>query len=123
MSTIPYNIFEEANPAFKPARKNIDTITNASQALVTTINPHGYSSGLIVRLIIPIHKGMQEADQITGKITVTGANTFTIDIDTTLMDAFIAVVNPAISPLLDVCAYVSPVGESNEMLSEATHRV
>jgi hypothetical protein len=120
---MPYNIWEEPNPKFKPARRNIDTITNANPALVTTINDHEYSTGLIVRLIIPSAKGMRDANQLTGTITVTGAKTFTIDIDTTQMDVFIAVVNPAISPLLDVCAYISPVGESNEILSEAAQRV
>jgi hypothetical protein len=120
---MPYNIWEEPNPKFKPARRNIDTITNANPALVTTINDHEYLTGLVVRLIIPPAKGMQDANQLTGTITVTGANSFTIDIDTTKMDTFKAVVDPAISTLLDVCAYVSPVGESNGMLSAALTRV
>lgn len=120
---MPYNIWEDSDPKFIPARKNIDTITNASQALVTTLSAHGYTSGMIVRLVIPTSKGMQGANQLTGKITVVDAVSFTIDIDTTNMDAFISVVNPAISPTIDVCAYVTPVGESNEMLSAANRDI
>lgn len=120
---MPYNIWEQTDPKFVPARKNIQSITNASPALVTTINPHGYLTGSVVRLVIPPQKGMQDANQLTGTITVTGLNTFTIDIDTTHMDAFVTVVDPAISPTLDVCAQVYPVGESNDMLSAASHRV
>lgn len=117
---MPYNTWVEANPKFKPARKNITSITNANPALVTTSTNHEYSTGMIVRLIIPEHKGMQDANQYAGKITVTGNTTFTIDLDTTAMDAFVAVDPPGISPLLDVCAQVNPVGESNEMLSAAS---
>lgn len=115
-----YNIWEETDPKFAPSRRNIQSITNAPQALVTTINDHGYTSGLIVRLVIPFQKGMQDANDLTGTISVTSPNTFTINIDTTLMDPFIAVPNPAISPLLDVCAQVLPVGESNDTLNSAS---
>ena len=118
-----YNEWVEANPAFKPARKNIVSITNAYPALVVTTTDHEYTDGTIVRLIIPFKRGMQEADQLTGKITTIDATSFTIDIDTTLMDTFNAVLDPAISPLLDICAQVQPIGESNEMLSAATQRV
>jgi hypothetical protein len=118
-----YNQWYDPSPKFKPARKNIDSITNASPALVTTTSNHEYTTGMVVRLVIPEAKGMQEADQLTGTITVTGATTFTIDIDTTGMEPFIAVVNPAISPLRDICAQVNPVGESNETLSAASRDV
>jgi hypothetical protein len=115
-----YNLWEIADPKFAPARRNIQSITNAYPALVTTINPHGYVDGTVVRLVIPIQKGMQDANNLTGTISVTGNNTFTIDIDTTQMQPFITVVDPNISPLLDVCAQVQPVGESNKTLAAAT---
>ena len=115
-----YNIWVETNPKFIPARKNIANVTNANPALVTTTTDHGYTTGMIVRLVIPPAKGMQEANQLTGTITVTGNTTFTIDIDTTNMEPFIAVPPAGISPLIDVCAQVNPVGESNGMLSAAS---
>jgi hypothetical protein len=115
-----YNIWVETNPKFKPARKNIASITNANPALVTTTTNHEYSTGTIVRLVIPEKKGMQGAHQQTGKIVVVTPTSFTIDIDTTQMDPFVAVDPVGISPLLDVCAQVNPVGESSEMLSAAS---
>jgi len=118
-----YNEWFDSDPAFKPARKNIASITNASQALVVTTSDHEYLTGTVVRLIIPFKRGMQEANQLTGKITVVDATSFTIDIDTSLMDTFITVLSPALSPNLDICAQVNPIGESNEMLSAATERV
>jgi hypothetical protein len=116
---MPYQQWIDPDPKFLPARKNIDSITNANPALVTTTTAHGYTTGMIVRLVIPPAKGMQEANQLTGTITVTGANTFTIDIDTSLFEAFVAVPPAGISQLIDICAQVNPVGESNDTLSAA----
>ena len=117
---MPYQQWIDPDPKFLPARKNIASITNAYPALVTTTTDHGYTTGMIVRLVIPPAKGMQEVNQLTGKITVTGADTFTIDIDTTNFEPFVTVPPAGISQLIDICAQVNPVGESNDMLSAAT---
>jgi hypothetical protein len=64
---------------------------------------------------------MQQANQLTGTIVVTGATTFAIDIDTTLFDAFAIPVSPA--PRVNTCAQVVPVGEDNSILSAALQNV
>lgn len=83
------SILADANPVFQRAMRIISTITNANPAVVTTTFDHQYLTGLIVRLNIPRGYGMTQANRLYGPIVVTGATTFTIDIDTTHFDTFI----------------------------------
>jgi len=83
------SILADANPVFQRAMRIISTITNANPAVVTTTFDHQYLTGLIVRLNIPRGYGMTQANRLYGPIVVTGATTFTVDIDTTNFDTFI----------------------------------
>jgi hypothetical protein len=102
----------EASPDFQPALRIISSITNANPASVTTTIDHDYLDGLIVRLIIPDGFGMTQADNLTGTITVTADDTFTIDIDTTNFDAFAA---PSPLPSAYTCAQVIPIAEGTSL--------
>ena len=82
-----------ASPTFQPAMRVISSITNANQAVVTTTIDHDYADGMIVRLWIPKRWGMEQANQLTGEITVTGSTTFSIGINATLYDSFFSLVN------------------------------
>lgn len=106
------------NPIFKPAMREIDSITQAINALVTTTFAHGYLSGEYVRLYIPLIYGMQQANQKFGKITVASDTSFTIDIDTSKYDAFIV---PSPLPANYTCAQVVPIGEEASMLTAAVY--
>lgn len=106
-----------ADPTFQPAMREITAITNADPAQVSTSFAHDYLSGLVVRLYIPEGFGMEQANELTGTITVTGASTFLIDINTIGMDAFAV---PAGNLQL---ALVVPVGEINSQLNQATKNV
>lgn len=83
------SILADANPVFQRAMRIVSTITNANPAVVTTTFDHQYLTGLIVRLNIPKGYGMTQANRLYGPIVVTGATTFTVDIDTTHFDTFI----------------------------------
>lgn len=109
------------NPIFQPAMRLIAAITNSAQALVTTTFAHQYNTGLIVRLDIPIACGMQQANTLTGNIIVVSPSMFLINIDTTTFDPFSIPVG--VSPHIDTCAQVVPVGEINELLTEATRNI
>jgi hypothetical protein len=109
------------NPIFQPAMRIIQSITNANPAIVTTTFAHLYISKTIVRLDIPVACGMQQANQLTGTIVVTGPTTFAIDIDTTFFDAFAIPVTPP--SYVNTCAQVVPIGESNDILTAALHNV
>lgn len=113
-----YNRYANPNPQFYPAYRLISAITQANPATVTTTFAHGYGTGLVVRLVIPPADGMQQANGLTGAITVTGETTFTIDIDTSLFDAFS--VPDLANPDIDTAALVVPVGEINALLTQAT---
>lgn len=107
-------------PVFKPAMRIISAITNSFPATVTTSFDHNYVTGTIVRLNIPPGFGMLQANQLIGPVTVTGDTTFTIPIDTTYFDVF---ATPATFPQSYQHAQVTPVGEINSLLTEATRNV
>ncbi len=121
------NYYAVPFPMFQPAMRNILSITQAEEALITTtfdgVNPgnHQYQTGLIVRLVIPSGFGMVQANQLSGKITVVNDTQFTITIDTTLMDAFVI---PTLRPgAFATPAQSVPLGEVNSMLTGARRNV
>jgi|SRR5271166_7059811 len=73
---------------FEPMRELIQSVTSAVNAVVTTVNPHGYQNGIYVRLDIPLDYGMHMFQET--QIVVTGADTFITQIDTSNMDPFVA---------------------------------
>ena len=122
-------------PVYVPALRDIYAITNAFPALVTTAytggtaavngtmpGPHGYQSGLIVRLVIPPFFGMEAPQTINGSqgvITVVDANSFTISLDTTNWGTF---VTPPLNPGHSGSpAQVIPVGEVTSQLTQSFH--
>lgn len=113
--------YADPNPIFQPAMRLIASITNANPALVTTTFAHQYKTGLICRLDIPLSVGMQQANGLQGVITVNSDTSFYITIDTTYFDPF--VMPPSPPPLVNTCAQVVPVGEVNELLTQATRNV
>lgn len=112
--------YADPRPIFQPAMRIIAGITNSFPALVTTTLDHQYLSGLIVRIRVPRGFGMQQINELTGTIVVTGATTFDIDINTIDFDVFTF---PPVSPLYTTCAQVVPVGELNETLDSVTRNV
>ena len=76
-------------PVFQPAMRIITNITNGFPATVTTSFAHQYTTGLIIRLILPPGFGMSQANQQFSDITVTSTTTFTINLDTTLYQPFV----------------------------------
>ncbi len=110
-------------PVFQRSMRIISAITNAFPAQVTTTFAHQFITGQIVRLIIPLMCGMQQANQQYGTISVTGTTTFNIDIDTTYYDTFSvpATVPPGSTGF--TCPQVVPFGEVSSILTAATQNV
>lgn len=109
--------YANPTPTYQPAMRLIASITQANPAVVTTTFAHNYITGEIVRLVIPYTSGMQQINKQTGTIIVTGNTTFSIDIDSSLFDAYVIPV-----PELN-CGQVVPIGEVNELLRAATKNV
>lgn len=108
-------------PVFQPAMRVIASITNAFPLVVTTTFAHQYKTGTIVRLDIPKADGMQQANLLYAPITVTGATTFTMPIDSTNFDAFS--IPMGVSPHINTNALVVPIGEVSSMLTAAVQNV
>jgi len=100
---------------FVPSYAIIAAITQANPAQITTTTNHGYDSTLSVRIVFPTGSnfGMTALNNQVFPITVTGNTTFTIPVDTTLLDPF-TLVGQLQSPL------VVPEGESGQTFSMAT---
>jgi hypothetical protein len=71
---------------FIPKRRVITAITNATNAVVTAAT-HGYATNEFVRINVPSNYGMRLGN-VLARVTVINANTFSINHDTLLMNAF-----------------------------------
>lgn len=108
------------NPTYKPSMRIISAITNANPAAITTTFDHNYVTGTVVRLHIPPGYGILQANELFGEITVTGTDTFTIDIDTSTFDTY---TTPASFPQSYQYAQVVPIGENNSILTASVQNV
>ena len=100
---------------WSPISHIITDITQANPGVVTTSQPHGYITGQYVRIDMqpkPWLFGMTQVNNIVFLITVLSPTTFSINMDTTNFDAFIALTRPQ-SP------QVIPVGEVSSTLLAA----
>ena len=121
------NYYAVPFPMFQRAMRNILSITQAQQAVITTtfdgINPgyHQYMTGLIARIYVPDGFGMTQIDKKQSTITVLSPSTFSVDINTTNFDPFVI---PNYQPgNFGTPANVVPVGEVSSILTEATQNV
>ena len=80
-------------PTFQRAMRVISSITRANPAVITTTTDHQYIDGMIMRINVPKGFGMQQINQLQGEITRLSDTTFSIDIDTTLMDPFLSLID------------------------------
>jgi hypothetical protein len=97
-----------------PQRSEIASITTANPGVVTTTSPHGYLTGLYVRLVFPDTFGMPEVAGQVFLIDVLSPTTFSIDQNTSKYTPF------ALGSSLQV-PQVSPVAEVAFSLSQAEH--
>lgn len=113
--------YANPDPTFQPAMRLVSNITNDYPALVTTSFDHEYITGMIVRLYIPEPFGMVQADQLHGAIIIIDPTSFTIDIDTSLFDAFIP--NTPLHSRFSKIPMVVPIGQVNAMLEASVRNV
>lgn len=116
-----YQCYAYTDPVFGPAMRIISAITNAEIPTVTTTFDHGYVDGTVIRFDIPPALGMIQLDQMTSPILVTGATTFTIDIDTTTFIPFAIPVG--LSSKINICGLSVPIGSKNDTLAPAEENI
>jgi len=109
-----YRIVSPSN-MFYPDHRHITAISKAASAVVVTSVTNDYEVGQMLRFIVPAAFGMTEMNGLVGTITAvvktgaTGANTITVDIDSTGFTTF-AFPATAASPFSP--AMCMPVGMS-----------
>lgn len=91
-------IYGPVDPIYYPQYQIITAITKAKPTAVTTAQNHGYTTGMVVRIVVPIpymlnmiryNFGMPQINGLSSSITVTGPDSFTLDgIDSTTFDSF-----------------------------------
>ncbi len=113
--------YANPDPQIQPAMRIISSVTKAVNAEITTTFDHDYITGTIVRFYIPKDVGMKQLDKKKGTVTVTGTDTFTVNIDTTKFDTFSIPVAPGWYQ--NTCALVVPIGEVSSQLTAATQDV
>lgn len=109
-------------PVFQPARRTIASITQSFPAVVTTDIDNSYLSGLIVQIVIPVGHGMPQLNGAVVPITVTATNTFTIPVDTSSFDPFIAQTD-LLFPYSYQYAQAIPTGELTTQLTQSVRNV
>lgn len=127
MAVLDVCIALNQNPSFQPAMRVITAITNSDPVEITTMYPHQYHDGLIVRIDVAGGNGMYQLNQRYATITVTGDSTFTMPINTIDFDLFVIPEDPLFPGLppagVQVCSMAVPIGEDNEMITQATRNV
>jgi hypothetical protein len=108
------------NPIFQPAMRLLANLAQGNPTVFETTPNHLYKTGLIVRILIPYNCTPTAANNFVGPITVTGPNTFTMDIDSTNFESLSTPIAP-----VELHAYPSvvPVGEINAQLYQSTHNI
>ena len=76
-------------PLWRPNYSIVSSITNANPGVVTTVNPHGYFSGLIVQFFFGAPFGMQQLIGNTYTIVVLSPTSFSINQNTIPYDPFV----------------------------------
>lgn len=78
-----------------PSSLEITAITQSAPMVITVEinNPasqaNTYIAGMAVRLFVPQTYGMYQANNLTGTITAISGSTFSLNIDSSLFDAFV----------------------------------
>jgi len=114
------NCYAVEDPQIQPAMRLISAATKANPVSITTTFDHDFVDGTIVRFHIPKYYGMPQLDLQQGAITVTGTDTFTINLDTTNFTAFAV---PVALWWHSRCALVIPIGELSDQLTAAARDV
>ena len=107
------------NPVFRPQVVVLADVAQGNPTAIATDLPHNYLTGTVVRLYIPLEAGMQQlAGGEQWEITVTGAATFTIPVDSTGFDPFVFPLG-----LQNQIPQVYPVGENTFILTMASNNI
>jgi hypothetical protein len=102
---------------FAPTQNVISAIIQGLTTEVWTHVAHKFNDGQIVKIHIPIQRGMQQLDGYEGEIEITGALRFTIPVDSRDFDPYAHIIDPIDQKYI---GQVIPTAESALTLACAT---
>ena len=108
-----------------PSSLLITAITRSAPMVVTvqvatpTTEANTYIVGMAVRLFVPVSYGMYQANNLVGTITAISGSNFTLSLDSSQFDAFVA---PS-GNLITTPASISPNGSRNLQYNNNTDLV
>lgn len=97
-----------------PSSLNITAITQASPMVISVAignaatEANTYIVGMAIKLFVPQTYGMYQANNLVGTITAINGQNFTLNIDSSLFDAFVAPSGNVLQP-----ATIAPAGSRN----------
>lgn len=94
MSIYRPSFYKPSKAVFTPIRHLIDSVTNASNALVTTSSDHDFEVNQLVRLHVPQSYGMTLNTVEVKILTIPASDSFTVNLDTTALDSFVTPSTP-----------------------------
>ena len=113
-------VFSPVNPWTFPVNPNfpwipdaqvITSISNGNPAIITTLQPHGYSTGFNVRVVFPVGTGtlfgMFQINEQVGTIEVISPNAFFISINTLQYDPFVIGTTSQKPQVIPISQYVN----------------
>lgn len=101
------------NPNFPwiPDAQVLTSISNGNPAIITTAQPHGYSTGFNVRVVLPFPYtnlfGMFQINDQIGTIVVLSPTSFSISINTLKYDPFVIGTTQQVPQVIPVSQYVN----------------
>lgn len=109
--TVVSNFGLWSSGTYIPFTCDISEVTQGQTTVVTTSTDHGFIVGNTVTFSIPKQYGMRQLNGLKGYVLSTTSDTLTVNIDSSLFDAFST---PVITlPTVIDPAQVLPVGDGN----------
>jgi hypothetical protein len=87
-SVIYYPGYSQVQVQEKLRVQTIASITNANPMVVTTVNDHGYVTGMEVRFLIPTQFKMTQLNDVNARVLQVTSDTLTINLDSTNFSVF-----------------------------------
>jgi len=111
----------DTNFPMVPPINYVTAITKSNPAIVTTQTPHGYTSGLTVRIVFP-HTvnpifGMTQIDDEVGEIVVLTGTTFSVSIDSSDYDPFTFVSVPQIPQVVPIAVAAATTADDSTQIN------
>lgn len=107
-----YNLGLFNSGTYTPFVCDIEFVTQSEEALIGTVEPHGFVVGNTVQFFIPQQWGMRQLNGLKGTVLeIPSDDSFVVDIDTVTFDDF---TTPTLPPFVVIDpAQVTGIGDVN----------